>query len=535
MGFLIGKFSKKKSAGSDADAAQDSASSQSAKKVSTRKPIKPSAPAPAAAPSNDPGTERRTQKSRRVVAAKPGGTRSASQAAETASASDDDLDLIAPVAAPAPKQSNRDHIADSTKPQFSGSVASSRPKGPARSGDAALLEFLKTKASLINDAQADDLTARAERDNLALDAAGVALGLFSEDQLVNALTQECWVPHLKVDKYEIRKKALDTLTREDAEHFGAFPVDKLGSLLTLAMVNPLDAETIRALEAKTGLDIKKVVATRGEIAQAIDKYYGGKVQAKDTSLSFSQDVEPKSLTQLMGSIDTTPAGGSLLADVNSEIQDIDDLLSADDAIAPAILEPVRSEAELLVVPAGEVIEILDEPGVSALEARPASQGSDLFLDDNSQNSSDLLLDDPLPASAAANELVFGEPTAKPVSKPHKPAVAAQFDLDDTGPVTSEPLIAPATSRSIPKPPPAAAKPGTLKPAGSATRPTATKIQIINLIPVMEDEFQHAITHGKSHVFEKWIGLQSRNRIINAQAVESELDDILAELYASPRK
>ena len=129
MGFLFGK--KKSGGNNDADEAQDSASSQSAKKASTRKPIKPSAPAPAA-PSNDPGTERRTQKSRRVVAAKPGGTRSASQAAETASASDDDLDLIAPMAAPAPKQSNRDHIADSTKPQFSGSVASSQSAAPAR-------------------------------------------------------------------------------------------------------------------------------------------------------------------------------------------------------------------------------------------------------------------------------------------------------------------------------------------------------------------------------------------------------------------
>jgi len=59
----------------------------------------------------------------------------------------------------------------------------------------------------------------------------VRLGLITEDQLVNALSQETWVPHLKVDKYEIRKKALDTITKEDAQHFGVFPVDKLGSLL----------------------------------------------------------------------------------------------------------------------------------------------------------------------------------------------------------------------------------------------------------------------------------------------------------------
>jgi hypothetical protein len=59
--------------------------------------------------------------------------------------------------------------------------------------------------------------------------------------------------------------------------------------------------------------------------------------------------------------------------------------------------------------------------------------------------------------------------------------------------------------------------------------------VVNLIPVMEEEFQHAITHGKSHVFDKWIGLQSRNRIINAQPVDAEMDTLLAGLYASPRQ
>jgi hypothetical protein len=52
--------------------------------------------------------------------------------------------------------------------------------------------------------------------------------------------------------------------------------------------------------------------------------------------------------------------------------------------------------------------------------------------------------------------------------------------------------------------------------------------------VTEEEFQHAITHGKSHVFEKWVGLQSRNRIINAVSIEAEFDVLLAGLYAGAK-
>jgi len=69
------------------------------------------------------------------------------------------------------------------------------------------------------------------------------------------------------------------------------------------------------------------------------------------------------------------------------------------------------------------------------------------------------------------------------------------------------------------------------PARTATGRVANP-KIVNLIPVLEEEFQHAITHGKAHVFEKWVGLQSRNRIINAVVVEPEFDDLLAGLYTA---
>ena len=184
-------------------------------------------------------------------------------------------------------------ILSSAAPDFAGSLTAPRAAGPSRTGDPVLLEFLTGKGGLLTAEQAAAVRSKAEGESLAIDEAAVRMGILTEEQLVNSLSQETWVPHLKVDKYEIRKKALDTVTREDAQHFGVFPVDKLG--------NPLDAEAIRQLEAKTGLDIKKVVATRSEVATAIDKYYGGKVVASEGSRSFSQDVpdKPKTATQML--------------------------------------------------------------------------------------------------------------------------------------------------------------------------------------------------------------------------------------------
>ncbi len=417
-------------------------------------------------------------------------------------------------------------IQSSKPPEFAGDLASTRKtSGPSRTGDAALIEFLKGKVNLLDDAQVAQVKAKAQQENLPIDMAAVQLGFITEEQMVNALTQECWVPHLKVDRYEIRKKALDTIARDDATHYGVFPVDKLGSLLTLAMVNPLDAETIRVLESKTSLDIKKVVATRSEINQVIEKYYSGAVQAKEGSLSITQDIEPKSVTQMLAGVNAPsdklpparpsapmPMPTPAPAAINPEIQDIDDLLSADDAIAPSILEPISLKAEdIELVPDATELEVAGS-GLTRNSGEPAL--GDFEFEDT---------------AAIA-------PVAKAPPKPLSP----EFDLEDSSAAKDTGIYRPTP----PPPKPAPARPSTQtqgrstaagKPATSrfTSKSAPAKPGLINLVPVMEEEFQHAITHGKSHVFEKWIGLQSRNRIINAVAVESELERVLGGLYASP--
>ncbi len=457
---------------------------------------------------------------------------------------------------PGPRPASKAPITTSRPADFSdGAIASVRKAaGPSRTGDAALIEFLK-KVSLLDDEQSEAAKAAANKDGVAIDVAAVQLGYLTEEKMVTALTQECWVPHLKVDRYEIRKKALDTISRDDAMHYGVFPVDKLGSLLTLAMVNPLDADTIRTLESKTSLDIKKVVATRSEINQVIEKYYSGAVQAKEGSLSITQDTEPKSVTQMLANVssvsDKLPPMKSVPTPIHTpmpsasamqpEIQDIDDLLSADEAIAPAIVEPISLRPEDI-----ELIPDVIDSAPSALQ--PASRaGSDFEFDDTAaisppavprQSSSPRPSVPSAPAFDFEEEIAPAAPAAKAPPRPlspefeesaqpietsilrpkppaPKPAPAAPAPAPAATPVSHATLGRPATSRFTSKAPPA--RPG-----------------LINLVPVLEEEFQHAITHGKSHIFEKWVGLQTRNRIINAVAVENELEAVLAGLYATPR-
>ena len=227
--------------------------------------------------------------------------------------------------------------------------------GPCRSGDAVLLEFLVGKAELVTQEQAQSAQLLAQDEGLPLDAALVRQEAITEDALVHALAGESWVPYLKVDKYEIRKKALNTISAEEARHFGVLPVDKLGSVLNLAMVNPLDQETIREIEAKTGLEVNRVVATRSEIERCISKYFGGEAgapaaPAHEESRRFEQDTDLHDATATQAVAPPAPAAAtapaaeeSLASDDFLDIADIDDLLGSGDEVAPSLVEPVALE------------------------------------------------------------------------------------------------------------------------------------------------------------------------------------------------
>ena len=394
--------------------------------------------------------------------------------------------------------------------------------GPSRTGDAALIEFLVDKVELITKEQAQNAQQLAYDEGLPIDAALVQNGSIGEDALVAALTKECWVPHLKVDKYEIRKKALSTISVEDARRFGVFPVDKLGSILNLAMVNPLDEEAISHIESKTGLEVKKVVASRSEFQACVDKYFGGGVasaqsdSSTDGSRMFSQDLpaSTNSATQQLEQAHVSPAAApepAMAMDDFMDIADIDDLLGDGDEVTPALIEPVALEP---------------------LENEPS------FVQDSGPSSEDIFHDltdtsavEPEP-QAAAEEVLDLEFQPEP-SAPEPAATSSSDDFfNDLGDLEPLPAAstAPAPSPAPRSPSRSATKSFTAKPASSLSMPSQ---QAENLLPVTEEEFQNSIAHGRVRIFEKWIGIQTRNRILNASPVDPELDPLLAGLKESP--
>ena len=67
---------------------------------------------------------------------------------------------------------------------------------------------------------------------------------------------------------------IDGLSHRFLRQCRAFPIALAESALTVAMADPMDFETIAAMRAFSGLDVRTVLAPEQEILDAIDKHYG---------------------------------------------------------------------------------------------------------------------------------------------------------------------------------------------------------------------------------------------------------------------
>lgn len=101
----------------------------------------------------------------------------------------------------------------------------------------------------------------------------INLGYIDEPAFRRFLARQPGTASLILDRCEIEKKILEYIPRDFAVAHEIFPVDKLGRLLTVAMVCPLDKVTIRAVEEQTGLKVSPILCDKHQVELAIDKYY----------------------------------------------------------------------------------------------------------------------------------------------------------------------------------------------------------------------------------------------------------------------
>jgi type IV pilus assembly protein PilB len=95
----------------------------------------------------------------------------------------------------------------------------------------------------------------------------------SEGDICEALSKQRNIPYVKLGELEISKEVLETISRKQANRKLIFPYRRTGRRLRLAMANPLDYGTIDEVKFRSGLDVSVAVATEEDIRKAIENSY----------------------------------------------------------------------------------------------------------------------------------------------------------------------------------------------------------------------------------------------------------------------
>ena len=99
-------------------------------------------------------------------------------------------------------------------------------------------------------------------------------GFVGEEEIYGALAMQLGYPYIKIRNCSIDKEVLSLIPQDAAEKLSVLPIDKIGNILTVAMLNPLEEESLKDIEETLGLKIKIFVTTPSEFKKAITENYG---------------------------------------------------------------------------------------------------------------------------------------------------------------------------------------------------------------------------------------------------------------------
>jgi len=132
------------------------------------------------------------------------------------------------------------------------------------------------ESGLITAGQLSEALAEKERQKCFLGQALVKLGYISQDELISFLVKQCKIPHINLAEYRIDPTIVRLLPNDLCLRYKLMPIDQLGRILTVCMVNPLDIEALEeARKACPDLNIKPILCTSDHFEAAARRYLVG--------------------------------------------------------------------------------------------------------------------------------------------------------------------------------------------------------------------------------------------------------------------
>jgi type IV pilus assembly protein PilB len=120
----------------------------------------------------------------------------------------------------------------------------------------------------------------------------VELGFAKEEDIVGAIAFQYMIPYLRIKNCDVDKTLFSLIPRECAVQYRCFPIDKLETILTIVMANPLDEKAVAEIKKVAKSDVLCCVSTPTEIAAAIKTHYAA--GGRESNLAEISPVDTES-------------------------------------------------------------------------------------------------------------------------------------------------------------------------------------------------------------------------------------------------
>jgi len=138
---------------------------------------------------------------------------------------------------------------------------------------AVTLGTLLVERGVVTSEQLDAAIEQQKRSGRRLGHVLIDMGATTQDAVLGALAVQLGFPPMRVNAYTVQADAVRALPEKVARGHFVFPVQKVGTALTVAVATPPDLDTLDDLRFASGCEIRVVVALEDEIAAAFDRYY----------------------------------------------------------------------------------------------------------------------------------------------------------------------------------------------------------------------------------------------------------------------
>src|SRR6202047_1735597 len=130
------------------------------------------------------------------------------------------------------------------------------------------------KENLITADQLKQAMAHQRQNGGRLGTALMKLGFVSDDEITGVLSRQYGVPSINLKYYEVDPAVIKLIPQDTAVRYQIVPLSRVGSTLTIAMIDPTNVFAMDDIKFMTGFNVEPVVASETSVNEAITKFYG---------------------------------------------------------------------------------------------------------------------------------------------------------------------------------------------------------------------------------------------------------------------